>query len=226
MIVTMNIEVNPNMRASELFSRLKNESIPLSSKIEIVLKHYGWIGERRKESEPILLKMREDGYELFPSAVTLIEQFYRLYFPCKSSDSKYGAHLIFVIEPYVEADEAFSIHYNEVCVPIGELQTFDLYSTSVSPDTWENVNESPAGYGRVELYLGESGTVYWYCVDASAGGIQAKSLQDFLASQFGFIENTYLKDGTREEYEDDALIQEIEIKRAAGIYIPKWHMKG
>ena len=88
------------------------------------------------------------------------------------------------------------------------------------------MNESPAGYGRVELYLGESGTVYWYCVDASAGGIQAKSLQDFLASQFGFIENTYLKDGTREEYEDDALIQEIEIKKAAGIYVPKWHMKG
>lgn len=222
----MHIKVDPNIGAFELFSRLKKESIPLSSKIEIVLKHYGWTGEQRKESEPILLKMREDGYELFPSVVTLIEQFYRLRFPCKSSDSKYGAHLIFVIEPYVEADEALSIHYNEVCVPIGELRTFDLYSTSVSPDTWENVNESPAGYGRDNLYLGESGTVYWYCVDAPASGIQAKSLQDFLASQFGFIEDTYLKDGTREEYEDSDLIQEIEIKRAAGIYVPKWHMKG
>lgn len=224
--MTVNIEAISNMGASELFSRLKNESIPLSSKIEVVLKHYGWTGERRKESEPILYKLKEDGYQLFPSAVTLIEQFYGLCFPCKSSDSKYGAHLIFVIEPYIEADEAFSIHYNELCIPMGELRSFDLYSTSSLPDAWENVDQSPAGYTRQDLYLGDSGTVYWYCVDATAGGIYAKSLSDFLASQFGFIENTYLKDGTREEYEDSDLIQEIEAKRAAGIYHSKWHIKG
>ena len=222
----MGIEVNPNMGASELFSMLKSASIPLSSKIEAALRHYGWTGKTRKESEAILLKMRDDGYHLFPSAITLIKQFYGLCFPCKSSNSKYGTHLIFVIEPYIEADEAFSIHYNEVCVPIGELRSFDLYSTSVLPDAWENVDESPAGYMRQDLYLGESGTVYWYCVDATVGGIYAKSLLDFLASQFGFIENVYLKDGTREEYEDSDLIQEIETKRAAGMYLPKWHMKG
>ncbi len=221
----MHIKIEPHMKASALFAKLKSENIPLSEKVELVLRHYGWTGEPRKESEQILSQMRAEGYTLFPSAVALIEQFYRLYFPCKSSDSKYGAHLIFVIDPYVEADEALSIHYNEVCVPIGELQTFDLYSDSVSPDTWENVNECPAGYGRIELYLGESGTVYWYCVDAPAGGIQAKSLQDFFASQFGLIEDTYLKDGTREEYEDDALILEIEMKRADGTYLGKWHMQ-
>ena len=88
------------------------------------------------------------------------------------------------------------------------------------------MDQSPEGYARQDLYLGDSGTVYWYCVDATAGGIYAKSLSDFLASQFGFIENTYLKDGTREEYEDSDLIQEIEAKRAAGIYHSKWHIKG
>ncbi len=222
----MSMELNPDMGASELFAKLKNDFIPLSSKIEIVLRHYGWTGKPRKESEPVLLKMKADGYRLFPSAAALIEQFYGLCLPCKSSDSRYGAHLIFVIEPYVEADEAFSIRYNEPCVPIGELRTFDLYSTSVSPDAWENIDLSPAGYVRQDLYLGESGTVYWYCIDATAGGIYAKSLPDFFASQFGFIENTCLKDGTKEEYEDSDLIQEIEAKRADGIYIPKWHMKG
>ncbi len=43
-------------------------------------------------------------------------------------------------------------------------------------------------------------------------------------SQFGFIENTYLKDGTREEYDDSDFIQEIEAKRLEDIYIPKSHM--
>ncbi len=149
----MDIEISSTMRASELFSKLKHASIPLESKVEIVLRHYGWTGKRRKESEPILLEMREDGYQFFPSAVTLIEQFYNLRFPFKSSDSKYGAHLVFVIEPYVEADEAFSIHYNELCIPIGELLSFNLYSTSLSPDAWEKVDKSPAGYASRDLYL-------------------------------------------------------------------------
>ena len=221
----MRIKIESDMRASALFAKLKNENIPLSEKVELVLRQYGWTGEPRKEAEQILSQMRAEGYTLFPSAIALIEQFYRLRFPCKSSDSKYGAHLVFVIDPYVEWDEALSIHYNEVCVSIGELHTFELYSTSVSPDTWENVNESPAGYGRIDLYLGESGTVYWYCGCATAGGIEAKSLQDFFASQFGLIESTYLKDGTREEYEEYDLIEEIEIKRADGTYLGKWHMK-
>lgn len=47
--------------------------MPVSSKIEIVLRHYGWTGERQKEAEAILLKIREAGYQFFPSAVALIE---------------------------------------------------------------------------------------------------------------------------------------------------------
>lgn len=214
-----------NMGAAELYSRLKNEPIPLTSKVEIALRRYGWTGERRKESASILAKMQEDGYQLFPAAVTLIEQFYKLIFPCKSSDSKCGAHLLFVFEPYVEADEAFSIHYNELCVPFGELRSFDLYSNSIPKGTWEKIEKSPTGYASWDLYLGLSGRVYWYCVDATSGGVYADSLLDFFASQFGFIENTYLKDGTREEYDDSDFIQEIEAKRLEGTYIPKWHMQ-
>lgn len=58
---------------NRLNSRLKNEDMPVSSKIEIVLRHYGWTGERQKEAEAILLKIREAGYQFFPSAVALIE---------------------------------------------------------------------------------------------------------------------------------------------------------
>ena len=220
------IKAFSNMEASELYSRLKKEPIPLAAKIEIVLKCYGWTGERRHESESILMQMKKDGYHFFPSAIALIEQFYKLRFPCKSSDSKCGAHLSFLFEPYVEADEALSIHYNEFCVPFGELLSFDLYSNSIFQNAWQEIDKTPMGYSTKDLYLGLSGTVYWYCVDASAGGVYTRSLLDFFASQFGFIQNTYLKDGTREEYDDSDLIQEIESKRAAGIYIPKWHMIG
>lgn len=148
------------MKPSQWFSKLKNAPITLSSKIEIVLKHYGWAGKLRKEFQSILIKVKEYGYQLFPSAITLIEQFYGLHFPCKSSDSRYGTHLIFVIEPYIGANEAFSIHYNELCIPIRELRPFELYSTSLLLDTWENVEQSPATYMRQDLYLGENQTVY------------------------------------------------------------------
>lgn len=218
------IDTFSDIGAAELYSRIGQEPISLASKVETVLRHYGWTGKQRQGSEGILAQMKKDGYQFFPSAITLIEQFYHLRFPCKSSDSKYGAHLVFIFEPYVEADEAFSIHHNELCIPFGELLSFNLFSGSISADTWEKIDETPEGYAEIDLYLGASGTIYWYCVDAAAGGVYANSLLDFLGSQFGFIENTFLKDGTREEYEDSNLIQEIEEKRRAGVYIPKWHL--
>ena len=42
------------------------------------------------------------------------------------------------------------------------------------------IEKSPTGYVSRDLYLGLSGRVYWYCVDATSGGGYANSLLDLL----------------------------------------------
>lgn len=223
----MAFTVDPSWKAGELYGRLKDADLPMEEKVRIILRHYGWTGKPRPEAEPVLKAMKAEKITLFPLAQSVIEQFYGLKYPYRSTLSPIGGHLWFDFA--INSDtalslEVFSLKYHDRCVPIANL--------GYSKDSWEGLTATTRATIDfvVEYYLGESGKVYFYSGISLLCGVAEQNLLEFFAVCFGLIPKegkVVHPDGTSDDddYIEDELWDMVEYGIEDGSYTPKYHLK-
>lgn len=182
-------------KPSVLFERLENTNYSTEEKVGFILYCYGWNGHNRTISN-IFTQSKEYQTLIFNSGKQFIEQFDNLIFPCKSRSSKSGSHvwITFSWNPVITV--GVSTHFGEQVMSMGIERYFDGYEDDNIADCWEDITISPdnLNFDEVNLYLGESGKVYWFCYDGDSLGVAADNLLEFFSIRFSFIEDKHRYD--------------------------------
>ena len=184
------IEYQENETPSVLFEKLNRSQISLEEKVEFVLQRYGWSSSTRRVSVE-LEKAHKAQYPFFPAGEQFIEHFDGLIFPSKGLASKYGSHILTKFSWNPSLMEGVTHHFQDRVVYIGVERSFEGYEENPI-NCWENISISPdvIDYDFVDLYLGESGKVYWHCYDGDTLGIAANNILEYFSIKFSFIDDS------------------------------------
>lgn len=176
---------------SALFRRLKHTGGPLEGKVGYILRRYGW-HEKRNVPSAELCKALEEGGAVFPGGIRFVQQFDGLLFPGKRTLSRQGSHIQMRFMRRAVLGEGLSHHFGERVLSIGVERSFDGYDEN-PVQCWEDVSIPPdtLDYDEVELFLGQSGRIYWFCYDGDSMGLAGKDALEFFAVRFSLLDDPY-----------------------------------
>ena len=217
-------------RPSRLYQEVSKIPCTLESKVKFILQHWGWDGTTRDEGKLIVSQINSFRLTLTSETKEFFHQIYGLSLPIKKARGLgadkdiYGGVLRF---KYSEngwkdlfiASKCLSLKFCDDVVPIGYMLNYNGFSSSGQQiDGWEDPNYESSGAWTYELYLGNSGRIYfWDTENSDTIGIEADSLLSFFAIAFGLILDTEKIYGYTTE-EDFALMDEIERLWDKGIW--------
>jgi len=185
------IEYQENERPSVLFQKLSQSQISLENKVAFVLYRYGWRIDNQ-QSPTDLEKAQKAHYPIFAAGKQFIKQFDGLIFPSKCLSSNYGSHILtkFIWKPVLM--EGVSHHFRDRVIFMGVERLFEGFVENPI-NCWENILISPddIDFDFVDLYLGESGKIYWHCYDGDTLGIAANSILEFFSMKFSLTTDSH-----------------------------------